>query len=304
MYRDYFETDIDMDPENDVFEEIVDERAIAEQGELNPALYDFIEGSLAEPHESFEDLVEQKIFKYKYRMAADGVDTYDRRMQRVVDRFNQRGRDRDEAIEADLYDLYQKDAKDTSLAQLMLDPANFNETAKDGTQAHRVYMAKESVEQYRDYYESDAEEQQFFEYLDNLSNRDQIRFMEIFEDFSVMKNDRKEYLMIKKREFNPELSAFSNLLLDLADFKDRVRPMAQDIALMDVSNQYQRVKVQELDKVRAQMRRDFGEIADSDLSAIESEEGYSSLEIQAESTLEDDAAAPDVKAAAKENKEE
>lgn len=42
-------------------------------------------------------------------------------------------------------------------------------------------------------------------------------------------------MMIKKREYNPELSVFSNLVLDLQDFKDRVRPLAKDIALMDVT---------------------------------------------------------------------
>ena len=41
--------------------------------------------------------------------------------------------------------------------------------------------------------------------------------------------------MIQKREHNPELSVFSNFVLDLADFKDRVRPLARDIALMDVT---------------------------------------------------------------------
>jgi len=45
--------------------------------------------------------------------------------------------------------------------------------------------------------------------------------------------------MIPKREFNPELSTFSNLLLDLADFKDRVRPMALDISRLDISRKYQ-----------------------------------------------------------------
>ena len=45
--------------------------------------------------------------------------------------------------------------------------------------------------------------------------------------------------MIPKREFNPELSAFSNLVLDLVDFKDRVRPMAEDISRLDVTKQFQ-----------------------------------------------------------------
>jgi len=43
-------------------------------------------------------------------------------------------------------------------------------------------MVDESVQQYKDYFESDDEDQGFFEYLDNFSNRDKIRLMEIFED--------------------------------------------------------------------------------------------------------------------------
>jgi hypothetical protein len=54
--------------------------------------------------------------------------------------------------------------------------------------------------------------------------------------------------MIAKREYNPELSMFSNLVLDLQDFKDRVRPLARDIALMDVSRGYQSHKVADLIK--------------------------------------------------------
>ena len=47
-------------------------------------------------------------------------------------------------------------------------------------------------------------------------------------------------MMIQKREYNPELSMFSNLALDLVDFKDRVRPLARDIALMDISRGFQK----------------------------------------------------------------
>lgn len=106
-------------------------------------------------------------------------------------------------------------------------------------------MAREGVQQYRDYYESDAEEHSFFEYLDNLSNRDRIRFMEAFQDFSKNNTDEKAYVLIPKREFNPELSTFSNLILDLVDFKDRVRPVARDISLLDVTSRYQSRKVDE-----------------------------------------------------------
>ena len=57
--------------------------------------------------------------------------------------------------------------------------------ADEETRAFREYMVDEAVQQYRDYYEDDEEERSFFEYLGNLTNRDKIRFMEVFEDHTI-----------------------------------------------------------------------------------------------------------------------
>lgn len=96
--------------------------------------------------------------------------------------------------------------------------------------------------------------------------------------------------MIAKREFNPEVSAFSNLLLDLQDFKQRVRPLARNVAKLDASRKYQRIPVSELeaahDEFVKELRTLRGEskIPAAAESAQESvEEGYSSKEIAAES---------------------
>lgn len=51
--------------------------------------------------------------------------------------------------------------------------------------------------------------------MDNLSNRDKIRFAEVFKDYTQTRVDMKDFVMIAKREYNPELSMFSNLVLDL-----------------------------------------------------------------------------------------
>ena len=99
-----------------------------------------------------------------------------------MNRFAERAKQRDPKLEADLFELFRKDQKDTSSAQFFLDPENFRNTASEETAVFREYAVKEGIQQYRDYYESDAEEQQFFEYLDNINNRDKLRFSEIFED--------------------------------------------------------------------------------------------------------------------------
>lgn len=162
-----------------------------------------------------------------------------------MERFFDRAKTRDVSIESNLVDTFTDDMRDTSLGMLVLNRKDFKATAQLQTNAYREYMAREGVQQYRDYFEDDPEEQSFFEYLDNLPNRDQIRFMEVFQDYTRYNTDEKAYVLIPKREFNPELSAFSNLILDLVDFKDRVRPVARDISLLDTTSRYQARKVDE-----------------------------------------------------------
>jgi hypothetical protein len=194
---------------------------------LNPALYDFVDYTAeVNGHEDYADLVEEKIFKFKYRMNADDPETFMRRQTRLRDRMLERAKTRDPQLEQNLFDLFQSDARDASLATLALDPSSARMVADEETRPFREYMVQEAIQQYRDYYEDDESESEFFQYLGNLSNRDQIRFMEIFEDFTVYKADEKKYVMIDKREYNPELSVLSNMVLDLVDFKDRVRPLS------------------------------------------------------------------------------
>jgi len=68
MYRDYFETELEMDPEDDYVEEKLDEQHLAHVGQFNPALFDFVDYTMKhDAHENFDDIVEQKLFKFKYR---------------------------------------------------------------------------------------------------------------------------------------------------------------------------------------------------------------------------------------------
>lgn len=76
-YRDYFETDLEEDPEDSFIEDLIDKAEIAESGDLNPKRFDFVEIGLEEtPHENFEDIIEDKIFKFKYRQNADSPSVY------------------------------------------------------------------------------------------------------------------------------------------------------------------------------------------------------------------------------------
>jgi hypothetical protein len=238
--------------EDDHIDEKYDEAHLARLGIFNPKLYDFVDYTGSEPHENFDDIVEQKLFKYKYRQNADEELTYVTRNRRMVDRFLERAKLRDPILEQDLNDLFTSDARDNSIAQVVNDPSRARDLAAEETRPFREYMLTESVQQYKDYFEDDAEEAGFFQYLDNLSNRDRIRFMEIFEDYTVDKLDPKKYISIEKREYNPELSVVSNLALDLVDFKDRVRPLTRDIAQYEKSLVFQKQNTNQMLADRAE----------------------------------------------------
>lgn len=86
----------------------------------------------------------------------------------------------------------------------------FKHVFADETRPIREYMVDESVQQYKDFYESDDEESSFFEYLDNFTNRDKLRMVECFKDYTVDEraSAEKTYYKVPKREYNTELSQF------------------------------------------------------------------------------------------------
>lgn len=84
--------------------------------------------------------------------------------------------------------------------------------------------------------------------------------MEIFEDFTVDKTDNKTYAMIPKREHNPELSVVSNMVLDLVDFKDRVRPLSNDIAMLEHSMRFQKQNADDMLRERQEFRQMINDI--------------------------------------------
>ena len=60
-------------------------------------------------------------------------------------RFSDRAKVRDPSLEADLFDLYTRDDKDSSVAQVAIDATKFKPTAVQETTPMREYMVKEGL---------------------------------------------------------------------------------------------------------------------------------------------------------------
>ena len=110
-------------------------------------MYDFVETAhVSEVHENYEDIIEDKIFKYKYRQCSNSPMLHAQRENRMVERFLERAKTRDPALEQDIFDLYERDAKDSSPITALIDYENSRETALEETRAMREYMAREGVQ--------------------------------------------------------------------------------------------------------------------------------------------------------------
>jgi len=96
--------------------------------------------------ENFQDIIEDKIFKYKYRQNADAPVVFHTRNERMKTRFFERAKTRDPVIEQDIEQLYFDDSKYGSLAAAMVDSENYSEVAREQTLAYREYMAREGVQ--------------------------------------------------------------------------------------------------------------------------------------------------------------
>ena len=101
--------------------------------------------------------------------------------------------------------------------------------------------------------------------------------MEIFEDHTVDKLVPKRHIMIEKREYNPELSVLSNMVLDLVDFKDRVIPLTRELAQAEYAEKHQKHNAQQKqdDKARFMQRIQAMKAGETFV-----DEGYSSLELE------------------------
>jgi hypothetical protein len=107
------------------------------------------------------------------------------------------------------------------------------------------YVAEEGLQQFRDYYETDDEERPYFDYYNQVNEREKLRFAEHYENFysKALEMD-KYYVSIPKRPYDNSKSIFVNFVQDLVDFNRRVRPIQRTLAFQDATAQYQTLPLQ------------------------------------------------------------
>jgi hypothetical protein len=70
------------------------------------------------------------------------------------------------------------------------------------------------------------------------------------------------------------------MVLDLVDFKDRIRPLSKDISMLESSSKYQKANVEKMQSEQEEFKQLLTELNNDSIDRIDSAgEGYSSIEI-------------------------
>jgi len=81
---------------------------------------------------------------------------------------------------------------------------------------------------YKDYFESDAEED--FKLFNNLSSRERLVMIANFENHLVSKADHSDVHLIPKRQWENAFGVWENFLYDVTEYTTFIAPRGKQIA--------------------------------------------------------------------------
>jgi Cytochrome c oxidase subunit Vb len=212
MYNDYFETDADH--EEELISEQDDYERLFASGIFDFKNYEFVEEDTDGVVPVVESVFQQKIFKFKHRKWNEDPSRHFIRESRMIRRYLERMRHRDPEIELD--------SKSTSDRNFMI---NYSKLQR--------YVVEESVQQYKDYYESDEDDIKDLEFI---TPDEQLQFAEIFKDYSRPLGDFKAIISVAPREYDKTKSWLDNLREHYKDLRTRVLPTL-DQQIREVADQ-------------------------------------------------------------------
>lgn len=215
QYRDYFETDLKALPEDEVAEQQVDLDQLLASEEYKLEKYDFQERYLRGTfEEDAAGLAQRLAFKFKYRRAHDTAENFQRREARLLER--QLKRSATSPVNSILA-KYQ-----AALAAGKKDDANV------ALQQYYEAIRGEAVQSYKDYFESEGEDNQV---ISSFAPDDVDHLVAVAENYARIPQDQKGYSLIPKRPWNNSLGVLSNFFLEVNEYSTLIQPRAKQLQI-------------------------------------------------------------------------
>jgi hypothetical protein len=208
-YRDYFETDLEKFPENEKQEEELDEKALLSRDDYKLKHFDFQEEYTNLPEDDQATFIERKVFQYKYRMANDETEVFERRNARMIE--NHKKRFSNPTFVKEFTEFRRR---------IVSNPHDFEAAEK-----YKTLLKEEAIAQFKDYF---ADSNEDFSFLEGMAGEEEAKFLTIFENHCVEK-DISGFVTFPKREWNKSLGLWMNFYLDLKEAVVDLRPRMKKV---------------------------------------------------------------------------
>ena len=202
MYKDYYESEFDS--EEDAMEDENDYEELLSSGIFDFKNYNFVEEGTDHTVPTVESVFENKMFKFKHRQWSEDTASHLIRENRMTKRYFDRISRRDPDVELDLNEA---DLKNPSFAKKYI--------------KYQDYIKNEAIQQYKDYYESDAEDIKDF---DHITPEEKEKFAVVFKDYARPLKEVKGYIHAELREYDNSKGFLQNLSEHFADVRNNIIP--------------------------------------------------------------------------------
>jgi hypothetical protein len=182
--------------------------------EYNLNNYDFQESFTRNPEDDQSSLIEKKAFKFRFRQANNSIENHTRRNNRMISRQIER---------------FQKTNIGKNIEEVALSLGNLHENTAVLKELDSINnIVNESVQLYKDYYESDKEED--FNIFDNLTSKDKTVFLSVFENNTISPASQDGFVTVPKRRWENAFGLWNNFYYDFNELRNRVIPKAKAIS--------------------------------------------------------------------------
>ena len=108
-------------------------------------------------------------------------------------------------------------------------------TGLERAKPYREYVMDEAIQQYKDYFESDEEDLEDFQYI-NPEQR--AKFAQVYKDYSRPLGEHKVVHTVPKRPYDPSKGLWTNFTEHLADVRQRIMPEIAQVAKETAAQRY------------------------------------------------------------------
>eukprot|EP01017_Pseudomicrothorax_dubius_P041046 TRINITY_DN6531_c0_g1_i1.p1 TRINITY_DN6531_c0_g1~~TRINITY_DN6531_c0_g1_i1.p1 ORF type:complete len:592 (+),score=196.83 TRINITY_DN6531_c0_g1_i1:313-2088(+) len=234
-YRDYFETDLELYPENEQFDSKRDFDELLSTNEYRLDQYDFQESYLKSlVEEDASSSLQRLAFRFKYRRAHYPIERHIEKETRMNSRQLAR------FSEVNVASILEGVHEARLLGNKAMEEAGLNQ--------YYEFLRQDAVQSFHDYFESDGEED--LKLVDGLAETEKAELVTVVENYAQQALDTKLAVTVPRRNWNPSLGIWQNFLLDFQEYNSTIRPAAERLLnqkQLDVVSGYDVEKLQKIE---------------------------------------------------------